>query len=172
MALEIDQTVKPRPRSLWIAFGVFAIVQMAFIATGIIFFVDRQVQSHDHLGDYVSPRQILSTRPDRTMPATLEQGMLVVRGFRCVRGDSTVVVQQAVTFRPVGEPARTPVSDPPPGQPLPEVARSVGCYDQDILLLVPPAVGPGKWYIEAAERVPSTGEIRTWFSETFEVVAR
>lgn len=160
-----------RPRGLWIAAGVFVLAYTILIMAAVAYFVSNLDRPSDRLYDYASPRNILSTRPDRDSPATLEQGMLLVRGYRCVRGEDTVVVQQFITYRAAEPPART-TSDPPAGQPAPERPRVPGCFEEDILLLLPAAVTPGFYYLEALERVPATGEFRTWFSEQFEVVAR
>lgn len=173
---EIDRAARKlqRPRGLWIAFAVFLVVYTLAMFAGVAYLIGQLGGGDgftDRLTNYESPRRVLTIRPDRTSPSTLEQGMLVVRGYRCVRGSGTVVVQQYITYRAISEGAKT-VTDPPTGSPPPTVPRQSGCFEEDILLVVPPAVTPGFYYIEAAERVPSTGELRSWYSEQFEVVAR
>lgn len=141
----------------------------------MLFFFGQQGEDRDVLGDYVSPRQIITTLPrdPDTRPRVLEAGSVIIRGYRCVEGNKTVVVQQSITFHPIPPTeGRTPVREPADPTELPLVPRLAGCFDQDIVVVIPARVAPGLWHIESIERVPATGELRSWFTEPFEVIPR
>lgn len=171
-AEEIVQSQHRQTVLLRAAFLLF-LASVVILATTSLFFLIRDAGPQpETLAEYRSPRSILTVRPPVEGPGTTEFGMLLVQGYRCVNTKQPIIIQQFITYRLVedGEGPGKVVQDNA-GLPS-DQARLPGCYEQQLILALPEGVTPGKWFIEAAERDPHTGALRTWFSETFTVVAR
>ena len=168
-AEEHVQTNPPSWNLLRAAF-LFFLASIFVLIASLVLYVVKDTTDSSVMGPYESPRQILSTRPGVEGPATLEGGMLIVRGFRCIENDSPVIVEQFLSFRQVDEVSgelRESVSVPSA-----QKARVAGCFEEDILVILPALVTPGDWYIEGVDRSVQTGELRSWYSNHFQVISR
>lgn len=161
-------------RALGAAFGLFLTAVVSFVVVIAYSALAPDPSPPGVMGDYESPRSIPMTRPGVAGPAVTEVGMIIIRGRRCISASHDVTVQQFVTYREIPESNEGPERSKavPDGSYGDEVARAGGCVVQDLLLALPAAVTPGRWYLDVIEIAVSTGEIRRWTSEPFTVVGR
>lgn len=152
-------------KALVIAFIIF--LSSLFILGGSFFIYLSSPSTPTGLCDYESPRKILTSVKNVEGPAAEERGQVVERATRCVQGDKDILSVLAYrTFRNID--TNVAVQDLV-GEPQ---NRSKGKTVTDTPIQLPEKVTPGKWKLEGLDVVPDTGELRTWFSEPFIVVAK
>lgn len=118
------------------------------------------------LCEYPSPRPVLTTLKGIEGKAVEERGQVIERATRCVDGANVLEVLAVRSFRNIET-----------NQIIPDLrgekqTRAKGRISTDVVIQLPPEVTPGIWRLEGADQVPATGELRTWFSENFVVVAK
>lgn len=153
-------------RPLLIAFGIFV---ASLLMLGSSLFVHLIVADHDEgLGRYASPWLVLNSVNGIEGPAVYEGDLLSLRGERCVKGGRIRSVLVYLTYQS-DDVFPSPLVRDLNGE---KESRAPGCVSANLNLRLPTGVKPGRWHVEQIERDTGSGELRTWYSETFQVVPR
>lgn len=148
-------------------FGSFLIFVSSLMILGASFFIySSSLGEKTGLCEYTSPRKILTTVKGVEGPAVLERGQVTERAVRCVQGKDILNV---LTYRNFKNLDTNQTVQDLIGEQQPRLRGSVST---DVVIQLPEKVTPGIWRLEGVDQVPDTGELRTWFSEPFFVVAK
>lgn len=152
-------------KALVISFLIF--LSSLFILGASLFIYLTGPSQHVGLCEYESPRQILTTVKGVVGPAVEERSQLVERASRCVQGPEESI--NVLAYRSFKNLDTNQTVQDLTGE---SQARGKGKNVSDVAIQLPEKVTPGKWRLEGLDQVPSTGELRTWFSEPFTVVSK
>lgn len=175
-AIEINETARVEGRSLlwqiWhdggrpliVAFVIFLGSMGLLVASALFYFLEREP---DQLGNYSSPWEVLSTVPGHDGPTVEQAGLLALRGTRCAHvREGSLKVEVHSSFR------RLDAEGGAPDLRGARQDRGDGCATTTVSVQLPAAVTPGLWSYEAVERDLGSGELRSYFSDPFTVVAK
>lgn len=155
------------PLPLLIAVVYFA--GSVFILVAAALYVLTTPKPHSALGDYPSPWRVLTTVPGTEGPAVQQAGILTIRGVRCVEGNKMISVEASRYFTSFSQDQNQSIVE----LNAEKQSRAPGCNSADITIQLPENVKPGnEWRVDGLERSVSGGELKTYFSEPFQVVSK
>lgn len=154
---------------LLIAFVVCTFASALVTGMGVYYLF--KPEPHRGFCHYESPREITTRVMGVEGPAVAEGRVVTELAQRCVEGVDLLGVYAYRYFDPVDDDG---TRDMDRGRVVSldglEQPRARGNNVQETQVQLPPEVGPGKWRLSGIDVSIQTGEIRTWFSDTFTVV--
>lgn len=154
---------------LLVAFCFCTLMVSALIAYGLITLLTPK--ERPGLCEYISPRTITTRVMGVEGPAVNEGRSVTELAQRCVKGASLISVYAYRYFDPMDskgdvDSSRTRIISL---NGL-EQNRGRGSVTTEAQVQLPPEVTSGLWRLSGVDTSISTGEVRTWFSETFKVI--
>lgn len=150
---------------------VFFIMSIVLLISSFAFYKFAPEPYLPLLGEYESPRRILS-RSSVEGPSVIERGMISYVGNYCTFGKETIQVKVYITFRSITTDGSIPRQVSAGNYGKSEARAPGGCFTPDIFIVVPETIMPGKWEIVGVEIADKSGELRTWYTESFQVLPR